>query len=97
MDPVTAQAVHAAFLFATEFPEVTEAWHRESNFVVVLQVPDEAALIDRFHRLVPTTDRVVVTEPDLNDEATAFAVVGPIAGRLLSDLPLCQKVVAMMA
>jgi hypothetical protein len=38
----------------------------------------------------------MVAEPDLAGENTAFAVLGTEAGRVLSDLPLCMKELAMV-
>ena len=88
--------MHAAFLFSTEFPAVTESWHRESNYVVVLQIPDEVDLFRRFNRCADVLHRVMVFEPDIDDQATAFAVLGADAGRILSDLPLAMKAAAMV-
>ena len=82
-------------MFADEFPEAAAEWHRESNFVVVLQAADEEALWSRYARCRDVVHRAIVTEPDLTDEHTAFAALGSEAGRILSDLPLCLKAVAM--
>jgi hypothetical protein len=82
-------------LFATEFPSETEEWHTESSYVVVLQVPSVAHLTARFSCLPEHSKRCLVREPDLDDEPTAFAVLGHDAGRLLSDLPLALKEVAV--
>lgn len=90
----TAQAVHAAFLFSTEFPEATAVWHRESNYVVALQAQDLEHLVQWFNRCTPDINRCMMIEPDLEDEPTAFAALGPAAGRLLSSLPLAGKEVA---
>lgn len=92
----TAQAVHAAFLFSSEHPDVTDAWHRDSNYVVVLQVSDLASLHARYDRLPEHAPRVIVVEPDIGNEATAFATIGADSGRLLSDLPLALKEAAMV-
>lgn len=82
-------------MFATEFPEATEKWHRESNFIVVLQIPDLPRLRSRYQAMT-SLERTIVIEPDIGNEPTAFACLGPAAGRLLSDLPLCQREVAMV-
>jgi peptidyl-tRNA hydrolase len=92
----TAQAVHAAFLFASEHPEAMAKWHEESNFVVVLTITNEASLRNRYRKLPSHCARAMVVEPDLGDECTAFAVLGADAGRMLSDLPLALKEVAMV-
>lgn len=88
--------MHAAFLFATEFPELTEQWHNYSQFVVCLQASDMNALNERFARLHGSgAPHVMFHESDLDDEPTAFATLGPHAGRVLSDLPLAMKERAM--
>lgn len=74
---------------------MTEAWHRDSNYVVVLSVPDEPSLKRQFDRMASAPARVIVTEPDMSDEAMAFAVLGVDAGRLLSSLPAQGKELAM--
>ncbi len=64
--------------------------------MVVLQVPEEGSLVTRFNRVSDAINRVMVAEPDLAGENTAFAVLGTEAGRVLSDLPLCMKELAMV-
>lgn len=71
------------------------SWHEDSNFVVVLSAVDEHELLSYWHKMTDVTAAVLVREPDIDDEATAFAVLGPAAGRMLSALPLCLKVPAM--
>lgn len=63
--------------------------------MVVLSVPDESALDHEFTRLPSHVDRVMVSEPDLGDEHTAFAALGADAGRTLANLPLALREVAM--
>lgn len=82
-------------MFATEFPDATEEWHRESNYIVVLQVPDLPELYRQFDRLPAHVKQCIVIEPDLDDQPTAFAALGPEVGRILSSLPLAGKAVAM--
>lgn len=91
----TAQAVHAAFLFATEHPTTTTTWHHDSNYVVVLAVHDLNHLEHEFSRIPEHCARVMVIEPDIGDEPTAFAALGLDAGRILSSLPLAGKQVVM--
>lgn len=88
--------MHAGFSFAVEHPEAMKQWYEESNYVVILQVPDEASLMDRFARLNDSVNRILVREPDIDAEATAFAVLGTNAGRILSDLPLALREVEMV-
>jgi hypothetical protein len=87
--------VHAAFQFSTEFPAIMAEWARDSNYVVVLAARDRAHLLEQFDRCSCAVYRALVTEPDLDDEATAFAVLGVSAGRLLSSLPLAGKELSM--
>jgi peptidyl-tRNA hydrolase len=81
-----AQACHALRAFVAEHPEVEQQWFEGSNNLVVLQVPDEAALL----RLVERSAGVpfsVNREPDLDNQVTAVALA-PSAKRLLRTLPL---------
>lgn len=66
-------------------------WHDTSSFVAVLSIPDESFLRARFAKLPSHAARALFTEADLDDEATAFAVLGADAGRQLSDLPLALR------
>lgn len=52
---------------------------------IVLAVPNEYALVDRC-----PAGALLFREPDLGDEATAFACFSD--GRFLSDLPLAGRV-----
>ncbi len=91
-----AQAVHAAFSFADEHPAVTHEWHRDSQFLVVVNVPDEASLLalaDTARHL--GIDVAVWHEPDVDGEATAIALAPVAASKsLCSSLPLAGKVLA---
>lgn len=87
--------MHAAFSFAHEHPEAFRTWQEESNFVVVLSAHDEIELLSYWQRLDLNPYRALVREPDIGDQATAFAVIGLEAGRVLSSLPLCLKEMAL--
>jgi hypothetical protein len=90
-----AQAVHAAFSFACEYPEEMRRWHLESNFIVVLNAHNEVDLACWWARIAHAPCRVIVHEPDIGNRATAFAVLGEEAGRQLSSLPLALRERAM--
>ena len=90
-----AQAVHAALSFAFTHPQDGRIWHDTTPYVVVLQTPDEGSLLSNWERLSDVPHRVLVREPDIDDEATAFAALGHEAGRILSGLPLCLREPAM--
>lgn len=88
-----AQAMHAAIDFGFEYPDVMEAWHTNSNYIVVLSVPDETAL-QAFvlnagnHDVDHTTFR----EPDLDGSLTAVALRPSEASQTLcSSLPLALR------
>jgi peptidyl-tRNA hydrolase len=81
---------HAARQFAEEHPDIEGTWFRESNTIVLLEVPDEATLRELASR---ARDRGVAAsefseEPDLG--LTALAL-GPEGRRLVSSLPLALK------
>jgi len=88
---IAAQSVHAALAFAHEHPEITGAWFSGSNNIVLLAVPDEAALLElaaraREHGAPCST----FTEPDFGDSTTGVAI-GPSGWRLVSSLPLALR------
>lgn len=72
-------------------------WHRESKFLILLAVPDEAALEALRARAVDA--RLCVTpwrEPDWDDTLTAVAIgPDPLTARLLANLPLTLREPAM--
>lgn len=79
-------------------PEHTAQWHTDSQYLILVSVPDEAALFARYQRAVDLgLTSLLVREPDLDDEATAFCTgPGEVASRLLSDLPLTLREAAMV-
>ena len=88
-----AQATHAAFHMACDWPTMTAEWLRESNFLVVVAAPDEEALAQLAGRAVEEgLVRVIVREPDLSNAITAVALQpGSDARRLCAELPLALK------
>lgn len=88
-----AQAVHAAFQFCVEHPATAEVWYRHSNFLVVVAVPDEIALLtlDSLAYTVGLAHEVV-REPDYNDTVTAVVLApGSMARKLCAEFPLALK------
>lgn len=85
-----AQVAHAAFLFATQHPSFTGSWLRDSQFLIVVSVPDEVALIGLASRAL--AEGIVVStwsEPDLAEQKTAVALQpGAVAQRLCANYPL---------
>lgn len=94
-----AQAMHAAFLFARDFPDQVREWMRDSQYLVVLAVRSEdelTALISAAKR--QQIDHVLWSEPDMphparcegTPTAAAFAPT-EASRRLCSGLPLAGK------
>lgn len=92
-----AQAVHAAFHFYHDFPSLARPWLIQSNFLVIVSVPDENVLLDLITQAsVRGITRVAVREPDLDNEATALALApGKEAQKLCASLPLALKAVVV--
>lgn len=88
-----AQAVHAALLFSTQHPVISGTWFVESQYLVIVTVPDEIALIGLASRaLALGVPLSTWHEPDRDGEATAVAL-GPGAGarRVCANLPLLGR------
>lgn len=86
-----AQTLHAAFGFALEHAHVAADWLRESQYLIVVSVPDEQALLDLTAR-AGALPRHLWREPDLDGQATAVALApGPVARRLCANLPLAGR------
>ena len=92
-----AQSVHAAFQFLHDHPTVVQPWLVTSNFLVVVSVPDEDALLDLITEASRRgITRLAVREPDLDNDATAVALApGRESQRLCASLPLVLKERAM--
>lgn len=72
-------------------------WIIKSNFLVIVSVPDEDALLDLITEASRRgITRTAVREPDLDNEATAVALApGDAARKLCANLPLAMKELAM--
>jgi peptidyl-tRNA hydrolase len=85
---MAAQLCHALRQFSAEHPDVDSLWFERSNTLVLLEVSDEATLVDLARqardRGVPAA---MFREPDLGDVPTALAL-GPDARHLVRRLPL---------
>lgn len=83
--------------FSVSNPAATREWHYESNFLVVVAVPDEPALIElSAQALALGIVSSPVVEPDLDDQMTAIALTpGEAARKLCSRYPLALKEKAM--
>lgn len=91
------QSAHAAFAFAVAHPDLTALWHRESKFLILLAVPDEAELEALSHRVEHARLTAVAwREPDWGDTLTALAIApDPMTSRLLANYPLTLREPAM--
>ena len=69
----------------------------QSNFLVLVSVPDENALLDLITEAhTRGITHVGVREPDIGDEATAVVFTpGRAAQRLCANLPLALRQAAM--
>jgi peptidyl-tRNA hydrolase len=86
-----AQLAHAFVSYVLARPRETAQWHTESNNLVCLAVPDEAALSALAAAIAEAGHPIVCFhEPDLGDALTALAI-GPEAQRLLSNVPLALR------
>ena len=88
-----AQAVHAAFEFFRDHPEMVKSWLRRSNYLVIVAAPNEDAVLDLITEASRRgIERTAVREPDLNDEVTAVALApGPAARKLCANLPRAMR------
>jgi peptidyl-tRNA hydrolase len=88
-----AQAVHAAFQFSQRHPEITREWLRDSQFLVIVEVADEDAVIRLASRAGEAGLKVEAWhEPDRGDETTAVALEpGALARRLCANFPLLGR------
>lgn len=96
-----AQVAHAAMDFSIEFPDIARKWKQESNYICILQVPDEASL----HKLVVLAmsngyKHSLFYDPDVPPNVpgtsrtgshTALAVEPGEFFRHLSSLPLALR------
>lgn len=89
-----AQSVHAMAQFWDEHPTFARSWLHRSNFLVVVSVADEDALLAlateaSLGRGLCTTK---VNEPDLGDEWTAIAIQpGEEAAALCAEFALALR------
>jgi hypothetical protein len=85
-----AQAVHAAFRFAHDWPETTHDWVEDSNFLVIVAAPDIGPIVARCNEEgIPYS---LAVEPDMDNLWTAIALEpGADARRLCANYPLALK------
>jgi peptidyl-tRNA hydrolase len=93
----SAQCAHAAFQFARDRWEQTAPWMRDSQWLVIVTVPDEAHLEDLSARArLNGVGQVCWHEPDRDNELTAVALDPGKGARLLcANLPLLGRELAV--
>lgn len=88
-----AQAVHAAFTFATVHPDITKEWINISNYICILEIDNEPELVKLWEKAVKediAASRFI--EPDFNNSLTAIALEPGIKSKkLCSNLKLALK------
>lgn len=94
-----AQAAHAAFDFSLKFPDTARKWSQTSNYICILNVPDETALLDYATKAYGGGHRhVIFHDPDVPGDSpdrvgsyTALAIEPGDFYRHLSSLPLALR------
>ena len=89
-----AQSVHAMAEFWDAHPSFARSWRHRSNYLVVVSVPNEEALLALASEAAIGKElcTTLVCEPDLGDEYTALAMQpGPVAGALCASLSLALR------
>lgn len=92
-----AQSNHATAQFAAEHTAVHQQWFHDSNWLIVLTVPDEAQLFMlESMALTLGIKHSLVREPDMDNITTAIALEpGPMAKRLCAQYPCAGKELAV--
>ena len=87
------QACHAAIDFQHDHPEVALQWQTKSNYLALLTVADEEALIKLITKaILMGIKHTIFREPDLGNEITAVAFEPTDAAKkLTSSCPLMGK------
>lgn len=81
----SAQAVHCAYEFSKDHPELHKAWYDQSNTIVILSASPERLESLLFFGETVSSFR----EPDFDDKLTAVALAPTEhSASLCSDLPL---------
>lgn len=88
-----AQAAHASFAFSRKWPDLTRDWLIRSQYLIIVTVPDEEALIRLASTALETGIKIATFhEPDMGNQTTAVALEpGEAARRLCGALPLLGR------
>jgi peptidyl-tRNA hydrolase len=87
------QAIHAATEFGFQHGSLAQEWHRNSNYLALLSVPNERALEKlKQQAYIRDIPHACFREPDLNNSLTAIALEpGDRSERLCNRLPLAMS------
>lgn len=88
-----AQAAHAAFEFSRDHPDVVERWLDGSNYLIIVSVEDEIALMGVIEQARALDClATAIREPDIGDELTCVALEPGVVSRgLCSGMPLALR------
>jgi len=85
------QAAHALRQFTAEFPELDREWFERSNYIALLEVPNEYFLKELVEMARMGDYKVAqFHEPDIGDQLTAIALE-PSAKSICKSLSLALK------
>ena len=85
--------MHAGFFFAQKYPEITNRWLTDSQYLIIVRVNSESDLktIQKKADYIGLNS-VMWSEPDLDNQATALALEPHALSRVLcANLPLAGK------
>ena len=84
------QSIHGAIEFVLTYPELSNDWHKQSNYIALLVVKNEEELSRLYNKAKNRNIKCVsFKEPDLNDEITSIVLEpGLDSKRLCSYLKL---------
>lgn len=82
--------------FTAEHPDVDGEWFKSSNYLALLSVPDEVALMKLITKASDSNLKwAAFREPDVGGAITAIAIEPhPTAAELCKNLPLALKELA---
>ena len=88
-----AQSCHVAMHFMQEFPSETEEWMSISDYICILNIDNESALLNLIEIAKDCGIKFsIFREPDIGNEITAIALQpGCESKRLCRNLPLALK------
>jgi peptidyl-tRNA hydrolase len=88
-----AQGIHAAILFTKEHCEISDEWHRDSDYVAVLETKNESELSFLADKAASMGIKYsVFREADMDNQITAVAFEpGEASKRLLRKLSLAMS------